>query len=294
MATLTHYRYHGLLVASAMLLPELAPFTELAPAGEADVHIELSEARAGAGELLASPEVVRFVVPEVAGYEVRAGCRIVVEMAAGAEAIEVRLFLLGTAWAVLCYQRELLPIHGAVVRVGASAVAFCGPSGAGKSTVAAWLHARGYALICDDLCRVKLSTAGPPLVWPSAPRSKLWRESLQALGYQHDGLERDYFRADKFLLPAQGKVSVEPVPLSAVYLLSWGEVGLDRLVGITALRRFVAASSYRPELLEPMGQLAGHWSRCAMLAGCTPIWSFCRPRSWTAMQAAMERLAESF
>jgi len=65
----------------------------------------------------------------------------------------VRLYLLGSAWGALCYQRDLLVLHASAVRVDGRAVAFCGRPGMGKSTLAAWLAESGHALVSDDLAR---------------------------------------------------------------------------------------------------------------------------------------------
>jgi hypothetical protein len=80
--------------------------------------------------------------------------------------------------------------------------------------------------------------------------------------------------------------------LRAIYLLEWGEPGVARLTGMTALRRLVAAATYRGELVEPMGQAAAHWERCAELAQRVPVYPFTRPRDWAALDAAMGMLIE--
>jgi hypothetical protein len=124
----------------------------------------------------------RFRVQHVGSYWIRAGREIVVTPTPDAGMREVRLFLLGTAWAALCYQRGLLPLHASAVQVGDHAVAFCGATGTGKSTLAAWLSERGYSLISDDRCRFDISPQGQALVYPSARRSKLWRDALEMFG----------------------------------------------------------------------------------------------------------------
>ncbi|HKA54196.1 MAG TPA: hypothetical protein VKJ47_11090 [Candidatus Binatia bacterium] len=232
----------------------------------------------------------RFAVPDVSRYLVRQGREILVVPAPGAGAREVRLFLLGSAWGALCYQRGLFPLHASMVRVGSGVVAFCGAPGAGKSTLAAWLASRGYRLVIDDLCRVDLSVPEPPRVWPSVPRLKLWRAALSALGWSSEQLERDYFRADKFHLPWPEASLRQVLPLRAIYLLEWGDTGLVRLTSTAALRRFIGSATYRGDLLEPMGRLAEHWGRCAELLRQVPVFELRRPRDWSAMAGVVEVL----
>src|SRR5262249_50391387 len=142
--------------------------------------------------------VYSFHRPGVASYRVQRGREITVTPTPRAADWGVRRWLLGQIWAVLCYQRDLLVLHASVVETGGSAVAFCGLSGAGKSTLAAWLIEAGGRLVSDDLCRFETTEPGLPSVWPSAPCLKLWLDTIEALGWPNEGLERDHFRLDKF------------------------------------------------------------------------------------------------
>src|SRR5262245_4187680 len=185
-----------------------------------------------------SADFAYFSIPEVGRYKVIEGREIVVMPAPGVGARELRLYLLGPAWVLLCYQLDLLLLHASAVQSGDSAVAFCGPSGAGKSTMATTLACRGYPLISDDLSRVDIGAGQVPLIWPTAARLKLWRDALDALGWPVDGLERDHYRMDKFHVPWPRDGMSQPVPLRAVYVLEWGEPNLIHLTGTAALRRF--------------------------------------------------------
>lgn len=278
-----------------MEIPEWSVFETGEPFDAPDVVIRLAtskEAPPPGDHDLPIIEAGRycFTIPEAGHYRVTQGQEIAVTLTPGAEAREVRLFLLGSAWGALCYQRGLLALHASVVEVGDSAVAFCGATGSGKSAVAAWLTERGYRLVSDDLCRFEVPTHGPPLVYPSSPRLKLWRDALYALGRSDAGLERDHFREDKFHWPLPISSGRQPLPLRAIYLLEWGETAVARLTGVTALRRFVVAATYRGELLEPMGQVAAHWERCVALARRVPIWEFSCPRDWSAMETVIGML----
>lgn len=92
-----------------------------------------------------------------------------------------------------------------------------GAPGAGKSTLAARLIARGYGLVCDDLCCIDI-TAPLPRFYPSAPRLTLWSDALKVLELNSAGLTRDHFRVDKFVVdmlikkPPMQRVSI---PLNA-------------------------------------------------------------------------------
>jgi hypothetical protein len=290
-----HYAYAGLRVTSELSLPEWNVFEGPQPFDDPDVVISLNHAQEQTQLVekfhIVHPKEYYFFIPDAGEYRVRHGREIVVTPAPGAGAREIRLFLLGSAWGALCYQRGLLFLHASVVRVGDNAIAICGPTGSGKSTLAAWLtDERGYLLMSDDLCRFEITAEGQARVYPSAPRLKLWRDALTALRRSDEGLERDHYRLDKYhldLTDFQKPVRSISSPLRGIYLLDWGEVDLTRLTGATALHRLVKSATYRGDLLEPMNQVAAHWQRCAELAQRVPIFQFTRPRNWSAMEAAV-------
>jgi hypothetical protein len=227
------YRHCGLCVTSDLRLPAVP--AERASSREPDVRIGVHAGAGGDGEELVLEEALcRFSVPGVGRYEVRAGTQISIQPAAAARADALSLFVLGTAWGALLYQRGELALHAGVVAIDGGAVAFCGPSTAGKSSTVAWFAGRGHPVLSDDLCRVEIRPGSLPRVWPSAPHLKLSAEAALRTGYR---------------VPCSGLDPREPLPLRAVYLLEWGDSALSRLRGITALQRFQAEAGYRPELL---------------------------------------------
>ena len=285
-----HYLYSGLRVISELRVPEWQLFETSQPFGQADVTIRRDNHMPTENKPIITARIFGFNVPNVGYYVVMTGSEIAVSPQPEADEREVRLFLLGSAWGALCYQRGILALHASVVQNGDYAVAFCGASGAGKSSIAAWLTGRGYHLVSDDLCRFDVID-GIPRVYPSAPRLKLWRETLDVLAWKDFEGERDCLRFDKILIDVTGSgIPAISSPLRAVYLLEWGDEGLFPLTGLAALRRFITTATYRGDLLEPMGQTAAHWNRCADLLRCTPVWNFARPRDWSKMDTVMERL----
>lgn len=282
-----HYMYAGLRVASELELPEWSVF-ECADDG-ADVTFWLNDARASLHELgssLTRDDCV-FPMETVASYHIRGGYEIVVTPQRGAGLREVRLFLLGTAWGVLCYQRGILLLHASVVRDGKGARAFCGPSGAGKSSLAAALIERGYTLVSDDLCRVEFLPDETVWVYPSSPRLKLWDDALRQMQRDAADLQRDYFRADKFHVLLNEKRDAAPMMLDALYLLEWGELGLTRLRGATALQRLVQHATYQAGFLHDMNMYEEHWARMAELVRRVPVFAFRYPREWNAIEQAI-------
>ncbi len=286
------YEYWGLRLACNEPWPALAPFLAGGPEAPAQVHIDTRPGPLACQETKVSitPERVQFQVAGVGRFVITGGTSIAIVPDPAAARAALELYLFGSAWGALCYQRGLLPLHASVVHWGGGASAFCGPSGAGKSTLVAWLVERGARLLSDDLCRCDPDTHPAPVVWPSLPRLKLWRQTLTALGRSAAGLTQDLLAEDKFIWPNALEPTAAPQPLRAIYLLEWGPLGLERLAGVQALRQFIAAATYRPVMLDQMGRMPTYWRACARLLRRVPVYRLRRPQAWSSLAAAASLL----
>ena len=290
-----YYEYASLRIASEIPLPEWAPFEQTSQAGDPDVVISIDEVpdhdlAAGGNRRVITADECRFLVPGVGRFRVHDGRAIVVAPARGAALHQLRPWLIGSAWGSLCYQRGLFFIHASAVLVDHEAVLFCAKSNGGKSTIAAQLNTRGHALLSDDLCHLDIPAHGLPTVYPSAPRLKLWSDTLDQLGWTED-LEPDHIRTGKFHVTRTSYGLAHPAPVRGIYLLEWGEFRIHRLSGLTALSRFLSASTYRAKLLESTGQFSRHSSRSMTLLQRVPVWELRRPRDLAVMPKATDLLA---
>ena len=290
-----YYRYAGLRIVSEIPVLEWAPFEQEAPNGDQDVTISLREIPDYEISLAAVPIVTdsdcQFSVPGVGSFRISHGREIVVTVNPGAPLRELRQWLIGSAWGSLCYQRGLFLMHSSAVMVGEQAVLFCASAKGGKSTLAARLNARGYPLISDDLCHLDIPEVGTPYVYPSAPRIKLWADTLSELEPRPMCIEKDPARAGKFHLAQIANTQAKAAPIRAIYLLEWGEFGISRLSGLTALRRLLPASTYRPRLLGSAQQLSGYCSQSLSVLQRVPLWELSRPNDLGAMGSTLDALA---
>jgi hypothetical protein len=302
MGTMRHYLFAGLRIASEIPLPEWVAFEDPSPAGEPQACISIEEqpieekqgAETPAGDDPGSVTTreYRSFVPGLGCFRVLDGRRILVAPLEGANPQQFRPWLTGSAWAALCYQRGMFLIHASGVMAGDSAVLFCARTKGGKSTMAAQMHARGHALVSDDLCNLDIPGVGTPVVFPSTPRFKLWKDALGEIGWNTESLEPDRARAGKFHALRTTNSLPGRAPLRAIYLLTWGEFGLRRLSGLSGLRNFLSASTYRAKLVEGTGHLGRHTNQSLELLQRVPLWELRRPRDLEALGRSATLLAE--
>jgi len=273
------YSYHGLDVISELRLPEWGTFERELFAGEPDVRISIRTGPIDFGTATPVQGEYRFFVKEVGWFRVRDGREIVLQPLDSANPRRVRIFLLSSAWGALLYQRKSLVIHASAVQIAdGGAVLFCARRGEGKSTLAALLGAQGCTLISDDFCCLNVREGEPPMIYPSIPRVRLWSDAIRQLGWETARSEADTMRLGKFQYSLASNTLVDPLPIREIYLLGWGETGIERLAGFSALRRFLSAARWRTDLLMSVGNPAEHLQQCANLLRRVPVSELRRPK----------------
>lgn len=289
------YRHSGLFVASQIELPEWAAFAREAD-GEADVRISVTPDAPFpdiGDRLLVEDERVRFAVEEVGGWTIEAGQSITLTPRQGADAQELRLFTLGSAWGMLGYQRGHAMWHGSAARLGGRTALFCGDAGEGKSTMGAAMVDAGALLVADDLSRVEPQASGP-LLYPSSQRLKLWGEAVDHFGWRESVLHRDWRREDKFhcSVPTNPDLA-SACALDLIVVLETGESHrIEPLRGAEAVAAVLKGTIYRPEALGEMGR----WNEQAVLAarivaGCHVV-RLTRPRDLDALDRSMSLVSD--
>jgi len=283
------YSCFGLRIRSKIALPEIS--TSPAPFDDRDrpvveirfgaVPETLPDARRSGHGLQVDGGDVLLRVKDTARFLVREGREIVVDATPGGSPRNVRLFLLGSAFGILCHQRGLLPLHANAIVVNGATVAFAGSSGAGKSTLAAYFQRAGYEILCDDVCVVSFDADGRPAAWPGLPRLKLWRDAAASFGHESDGLERAVDGLEKYHVPFSRLASAGPFPFERLYVLQVAEPGLAS--EITRLRGAVAyetilSQTYRSQYLGPMGLSRRHLDLGSALLKHAQVYS--APRRW--------------
>jgi hypothetical protein len=304
------YSVHGLTLASELELPELPRRTQASE--RVDVWVRLSslpplaDAKPTAipylrtingGALFDLEDVGRYFVQpgaeipsdlpvgryfaqnggisidtRAARYLVQDGRDVLIDIHPQADLALVRLFLFGSIMGMICHQRGLLALHASAVAFGNRVVAFSGPPAAGKSTLAAHCLDAGGKLMADDVLVTSMEPAVGALAQPGMPNLKLWDDALAQLGRRSDGLRRDWYRAEKFHVPAER--AAKPLPLVRIYVLAAddaaGAGAFDRLSGTLAAEAIIA-NTYRIEYVDAARGRARHFQRCAELANLIEV-----------------------
>lgn len=213
----------------------------------------------------------------------RNGSRVSVELLSEADADTWRLFMLGSVLGYLAHQRGLFPLHAATLRVGGRLVAIAGHSGAGKSTLAAAMSRHGHTLLSDDMTVIDAAPGRPAQVFPTFPRLKLWKASLDGLGIGTDGLQR--VRADmaKFDVRPEGPFEGAHAPLDAVIAIAEApQLEMQACAPAQGLA-VVNTYAYRPKLAHYLGRSPALFQQAAQIARSAPVYRLNRPKSFDAL-----------
>ena len=233
--------------------------------------------------------------PNVGRFFVRDGKEILIDALAAADEGEVRAYLLGIAFGVLCHQRGIVPLHASAVDVVDGCAAFVGDSGAGKSTLVAALAGRGHEVIADDLCFLQLDQGGNLQAWPGIGHIRLWEQAMHALGCGGRGAKREIHGYNKFLVPVRTPQNpLESRRLRRIYQLHRAHdraSEVTRLYGTEAVE-VLMQNVYRMNYAENLGYKPNAFMACIMAARNVPVFRFSRPLRFDALNEGIEVLED--
>jgi hypothetical protein len=289
------YLLGGMGFVSEIPLPELSLWKcGAAPLQQIDIRLGSVPSSLPQGTELdpgcfAAPTEFLLHVPGIARYLVSDGKEVLVEPAEGALALDVRAYLLGTVFAVLCHQRGLLPLHASAVSWEGNVIAFLGHAGEGKSSLAAHLARRGFSVVSDDICLIDARGEGPAMVIPAAPWLKLWRASLDHLGLPAEGLEPVFSEDDKYRFPIEQ--TLERQPIRKLIFLERRE-GATEMREVTPLRALplLVNLTHQAYLLGASGKREENFLLCGRVAAQADAYRLSRPWGFTHIDSAVDAI----
>lgn len=200
---------------------------------------------------------------------------------------------------VLLMQRGILPLHGSAAVIAGKVYAIVGESGAGKSTLAAAFAHTGYPLMTDDVIAVSLAIHSEaesallhsesyrsaayareaPMVHPSYPQQKLWKESIVQLGLHAQNYSTLHQKVNKYAVPMSSRFHEEPLPLAGIIELNKVAEPEPSMKAYSLLEglHVLNVHTYRQSLLQTMGLKQWHFGSIAQLASRLPIYQLRRP-----------------
>ncbi len=274
------YRLYGLETESSIDLGALPIGDRHLPR---DVEIragKIPPIERGAGQWFENRGGVIIVdLPPAGRFLIREGSTIIVDQAlAGSAALRWRL--LGLAFGALLHQRETLPLHCTALRIGGRAVGLVGASGAGKSTLAAFLHARGHALLVDDVCAIVARRHGPVMVEAGNGLIRLWGDAMAELGTGDGSALGPDIAKFEHRLPFGEE---QPFRLEALIEIAEGDcVTLDRL-GPDQRLSMCLRHSYCPQILVSLSKRRTNFAQCAGVASQIAGYRLTRPKRFDRM-----------
>jgi hypothetical protein len=221
-----------------------------------------------------SAECSLIRIGDVADFEVREGRQIRVWPAAEAAQKDIEIFLLGPAWATLCHQRGVLPLHASAILTGRGITAFAGHPGAGKSTTAAFMDSLGYELVADDILPISFDQASNPGAWPYLRRLKLHHDPITQLALKPTELVSEK-RDKKYFVSPTHAASDAWHRLNRIYLLETeptdSQPPIDRIVGAESVGAFVD-HTYHLNFIFGRRLFRDHLEICTTLASKVAVY----------------------
>lgn len=275
------YRAYEMEIESELALPELQE-GRAGVSADLQIHVSAEPAPPPDRYHLALDRAETLFQNEVLSMKVRGGSAIEVA-ASDPDSPAVRQYVTGPGLAIALMQRGLTLLHASAVVIDGRAVAFSADSGHGKSTLAAAMHARGHALLTDDVCALDGRDA-----LPAFALLKVADASLPWLGIGGEPLDRESEGTMRLRFRATNARAVR-APLGAVFMLEAGDdVRVKPLRGSEAVMSFVRAM-YWNDLATPAlrGEL---FQQASQLAKSTQSYTMTRPLDWTRLRETCERI----
>jgi hypothetical protein len=290
------YGFGGITLVSEIALPEL-PLVQHPGAKPHPVHIRLGEVPDHPTQAIeidpdcfATPTYYWLRIHGIGCYLVTNGAEITVCPEPGARPLDVRAYLLGTLFVALCQQRLLLPLHASAVSSKKGVVAFLARSGEGKSSLAAYLARRGFSVFADDVCLVDSGSSGPAMVIPTAPWLKLWRNSLDHLGRQVQGLQRVFSEDDKYRLPLAETLHPEPIGRLVFLETSPNHASATEIKELSAVEAIplLMDLTHQAYVLQATGQLEQSFLRCSRVSSQARAYRLIRPWGLEHLESSVD------
>lgn len=255
------YSAFGLIIESEIKLPELVSLKEQNEKSEnipIDIYITFGQIpksiddskiksiwyEAALGEYL-------LKVDGIANYYVKDGKKIIIEPNENSLEEDIRVFLLNSVFSAILQQRGILVFHASAAVVNGKSIVFAGISDSGKTAIALSLYDRGYDLICDEICAIKIEN-GEPMVLGGIPQLNVWQDTLTKAEKDISKYKTIRQGINKFAFNFKDRYCNKSIELSHVIILknhNKDEVIIKEIKGVEKFDKLMR-SAYKFQLEE--------------------------------------------
>jgi hypothetical protein len=147
-------------------------------------------------------------------------------------------------------------------------------------------------VLADDVCLIDAAQPGVAMVIPTAPWLKLWRNSLENLGREAEGLDRVFSEDDKYRLPLAPVFKPEPI-LKLIFLegnaVSSTTTEIEEVPRVEAVPLLMNLT-HHSYLLEATGQREENFLRCGRVLSQARAYRLIRPWGLLHLESTMDAL----
>jgi hypothetical protein len=275
-----YYTAYGLKIKSEIDLPELKQVdsTEFdTSVVYGDVPKEIKNPTKKGVAFQAKENEFLLNVKDVADFYVINGKEIVVSKNENASDSEVNLFLLGSAFGAVIFQKRKIPFHGSSVIINDQAVIVSGVSGVGKSTIVANLVRMSYPLLSDDVTVLE-SENNNIIASFGFPQVKLWLDSLEQMKIESTNLKKIRPQLEKYKYPIFNFIEDKKV-VSSVFIIKRKNTEGVEIEEIKGSEKFkiLSANTYRKQFVEALNVKNEHFKIIAGMASKVNLYVIQRP-----------------
>lgn len=280
------YIIYGLIFESEIELNEFIPLME--SSDEAiDVVIKLGKVPSHLPKYIekgvayqACEDDFIFIVPHICRYRVQKGKLITCEPLKESVIYELKLFLFGSVFGALFYQRDYLPIHGSSFMSGNGGIIISGHSGSGKSSLTAEFELRGNQIISDDITLLTLSEQDEFVIMPGVPYLKIWKDVIDNLDIKGD-FKPVRPNLKKYYKPLNYPPTEDNYSISKIIVLSAKNVNHYRLKEITGFDKLATLRqvTYRYKFVEGLNKTKSFFRNISNLSTKYELYLLERPKS---------------
>jgi hypothetical protein len=161
--------------------------------------------------------------------------------------------------------------------------------------LAAFLEQRGYTILGDDICPVRVYPGPGAVAFPGFPRLKLWAEALEALGLNPSDFPQLRSEIEKHELTTRDRIAEPFVPLRRLYVLcetrdlERDPRGVETVEGAARLG-VLLAHTYRFRYLNGFGRKPEHLRTCAAVLKSISVFRLWRPWDFSRMPETLDAL----